>query len=375
MKRPTVESGAWSNADIAVAFVGAGALVAQGAKHLFADQNRPIITIETGGKILGGLYALAQLLGLHSCVPTTSEVITPTPKPDEIFSTSRDQVQTISSSDNNLSTENRNIITDYVTAFSANPFIQKNGYILQETYVIKTEGINQKNQPGMVEMATTLALVNPDDPNSTAVFFQFRDDNKTPNPSEVDLIAKLYLFTTSDPKNVTMEETSDGIVVNFYGIEVLPTQEQQGKPLRYVMFQSMVFDKNSPHGSLKELLESGTLLSMSIINPVTMEQINIAKNSQSLPQTGNVFDIKFMLDRGLFQEVSDAPLPAELPLPATETPTPTATATATEVPLPAKFLAQAQEHGFPYEAVDGGKVKLDLLDGSSVEVDPNQVAD
>ena len=77
--------------------------------------------------------------------------------------------------------------------------------------------------------------------------------------------------------------------------------------------------------------------------------------------------------------VTPTPKPTETPIPTatpTETPKPTATATPTptEVPLPSEFLTLAEEHGFSYKVVDG-KVMVDLVDGSSVEINPAQVAD
>jgi len=220
--------------------------------------------------------------------------------------------------------------------------------------------------------------------NQASVFYQPVLINAI-DPSTGNQYQKVVMFGSSDGQNWELVSFTQG------SVNILSSQNA-GVIIEGTNTVYTSFDKGSPPQITSILIaggENGALFQSAMYVRGNNGEFELVLRDQEGTESGpltnsdGLFEVSPPTDN---QSPTPSPFKFDVSLvnykiespPKIETPTPTATATATptptEVPLPAEFLTLAEEHGFSYKVVDG-KVMVDLVDGKSVEIDPNQVAD
>src|SRR3989344_1798647 len=241
----------------------------------------------------------------HPAAPADQE--TPTPRPGGIYDADENNII-------NTSYPNNPLVSNYITAFSANEFIIQTGYVHDQTGVAVVTGVNSDGKTGQVEMATTIAISPNFSSTEKVSFIQFRDDDRPVNTGTLDQSARLFFFTPGDPTNIRIIESTDRIYVHLYVTEVLKPEEQAGKPIQLINYQTLEFSKDSPHTNINELLEKGKLLRTSIFNPVTREQINIDEKYPVLvPESVGAQNVNFVFTALNRHEEILTPIPTVTP--------------------------------------------------------------
>lgn len=371
---PFVESSSLSRLDIAAMIGGTVALTAQGLKHL----DRPLISLRT---TLALVEAAKLLTGCR-------------PGPVETTLVSNINVINIINAGPQQISELNNTLDNFQQTASSN----KLNYPGDENNPVKQGGLRQ------VVAAALNVNENIIDPNNISVSYPEEIEFGNNQTVKLEYVEYSYNDENNQPQKKVIIFGSDkdgqwglvGLTNEPFVIQSLPNagvvaNSSDGKQLQQLFTGfppntqipfTGIFISGGKNGAVFSSAlyftqdDGGIRMVFRNNNRVFSGPVpNDFKGTPSNNPEG-VFNTSFKLAslNQIIPPVSPAtPINTPTPKP-TETPTATAIATPTEVPLPSQFLAQVQEHGFPYEVVDG-KVMVNSTDGKSLEIDPNQIAD
>lgn len=331
-------------------------VAAPSAKRKFGlgplKRPRPPVRIEGLTRVI---LAFAQILSSCSVI-RGQEITTPTPpegqtiQPETIRS-ERSQIMVLNFGAEGLTPQENDILTAYQQGFQANPFVAESGYVFNNVSVVEVPGTNNNGQISTLEMGITSAQ---DSNQNEVFFFQFRNDNQAPTPGVPDTSVTTYRYSES---NVRMTETPDGIVVDIYGLQ-MPEAEQDGNPSELVKLCSMVFDSSSPHSTIAELMENGTLLETIITNPISRKSAVIDEGRTPgfmlLDQDGKFVPVSFLRQGAPTGEGTTGE----------EEVIPTPNAVSSLAPEVQELFDSQQ---VKYETGDNGSIIIDLYDTTGVE--------